>query len=131
MLALGYWFLPPRNKYVLVALAYFPYIALAWYDWIYACKHHFGPTYLAHFYAWAKPQNSSQIKIYKHWAPDILRNVQFVDAAVVIGLILLWPRFRDWQPQKMDTEEEKSAKTLALGALGLTIAMFVYLRLYM
>jgi hypothetical protein len=68
LLAGGYWYLPSRNKYVLAALAYFPYLALAWYDWIYACQH--GPTYLAHFYSWAKPQGSRQIQIYKNWAPE-------------------------------------------------------------
>ena len=128
-LSTTYWFLPPRNKYVLIAFAYFPYLALAWYDWIYACQHNFGPTYLAHFYSWAKPQNSSQIKIYKNWAPEIKRKVQFVDIGVAIGLLLLLPSFIEWKPKKMTEEEESSAKNLATALLILTVGVFVYLRL--
>ena len=92
LLASGYWYLPSRNKYVLIALAYFPYLALAWYDWIYACQHNFGPTYLANFYSWAKPQGSSQIKSYKNWAPEIKRKVELVDIAVAVALLLLLPQ---------------------------------------
>ena len=91
LLASGYWYLPSRNKYVLAALAYFPYLTLAWYDWIYACQHNFGPTYLAHFYSWAKPKGSRQIQIYKNWAPDIKHKVQYVDISIALLLLVLLP----------------------------------------
>jgi hypothetical protein len=131
LLASGYWFLPSRNKWVLVALAYFPYLALAWYDWIYACQHNFGPTYLAHFYSWAKPQKSRQIQIYKNWDPKIKARVLSADIFIAGGLLLLVPSFLAWKPAKMSPDEEKRAKSRALGALFFVIAVFAVLRIYM
>jgi len=130
MLAAGYWFLPSRNKYVLVALAYFPYLALAWYDWIYSCKHNFGPTYLANFYSWAKPQNSSQIQIYKNWDPAIKNKVNMVDIVVGLSLLIALPFFLRWQPKARTPEEEKRAKDLSVVLLVLVVGGFAYLRLY-
>jgi len=130
LLASGYWFLPPRNKWVLISLAYFPYLAIAWYDWIYACQHNFGPTYLAHFYAWAKPQNSRQVKIYKNWDPKIKYRVQSADIAVAAGLLLLIPSFLSWKPEKMTAEEERRAKVRGIGVLVIVVLWFAYLRLY-
>jgi hypothetical protein len=127
-LASGYWFLPSRNKYVLIALAYFPYLALAWYDWIYACQHNFGPTYLAHFYSWAKPQNSRQIVAYKNWAPSIKNKVLAVDVVLALSLLLLLPSFLSWKPKKKTDEEERQANNIAIGALIVVLLVFVWLR---
>lgn len=44
MLAGGYWFLPPKNYFVLFFLLWFPYIAMAWYDYMYECRDKLGPT---------------------------------------------------------------------------------------
>ncbi len=38
LLAGGYWYLPKRRVWILVALLYFPYLALAWYDYYYKCQ---------------------------------------------------------------------------------------------
>lgn len=38
LLAGGYWYLPQRRLWILVALLYFPYLALAWYDYYYDCR---------------------------------------------------------------------------------------------
>ncbi len=129
LLASGYWYLPARNKYVLVALLYFPYLAMAWYDWIYACKHNFGPTYLAHFYSWAKPQNSKQIEIYKKWAPSIKKTVQNVDIAVVVCLLILLPFFLTWKPRLMTEREKQSAENRVIFIFLIIIGLFAYLRL--
>lgn len=129
-LATGYWFLPPRNKWVLIGLSYFPYLALAWYDWIYACQHNFGPTYLAHFYSWAKPQKSRQIMIYKNWDPRIKQQVAAVDIIIGLTLLLLLPMFLSWKPKAMTPEEEKKAKDRAVLVFILVIILFAYLRLY-
>ena len=130
-LAASYWFLPPRNKWVLLALSYFPYLALAWYDWIYACQHNFGPTYLAHFYSWAKPQSSSQIEIYKNWIPSIKLKVQLVDLTIAIILALLIPTFLHWKPAKhLSSKEEETSKTYGLVLFGLVLAVLLYLRLF-
>ena len=40
----GYWFLPPKNFWVLFFLLWFPYIAIAWYDYSYNCRDKLGPT---------------------------------------------------------------------------------------
>jgi hypothetical protein len=38
ILAGGYWYLPPKNLWILAFLIWFPYIALAWYDYSYKCQ---------------------------------------------------------------------------------------------
>jgi len=40
----GYWYLPPKNIYILFFLLWLPYIALAWYDYSYDCKYKMMPT---------------------------------------------------------------------------------------
>jgi hypothetical protein len=44
VLAGGYWYLPHKNLWVLLFLLWFPYIALAWYDYGYDCKNKLEPT---------------------------------------------------------------------------------------
>lgn len=44
ILAGGYWYLPPKNLWVLAFLIWFPYIALAWYDYMYKCQDKLKPT---------------------------------------------------------------------------------------
>lgn len=38
ILAGGYWYLPQKNKLILLFLLWAPYIALAWYDYAYNCQ---------------------------------------------------------------------------------------------
>ena len=98
VLAIGYWFLPKRNKWVLLALLYFPYLALAWYDHWYVCKRNMGPTYLSLFYWWGKPHNSTQIKQYKNWNPIIKNKVFMVDMILLVVGVVLFPIFLRWKP---------------------------------
>ena len=44
IVALNYWYLPARNPYVLAAMLYMPYLALAWYDYYYSCDTRMDPT---------------------------------------------------------------------------------------
>ena len=44
LLAGGYWLLPHKNYFVLFFLLWFPYIAMAWYDYMYECRNKLGPT---------------------------------------------------------------------------------------
>ena len=44
VLAAGYWYLPHKNPWILAFLIWFPYIALAWYDWSYQCQDKLQPT---------------------------------------------------------------------------------------
>jgi hypothetical protein len=127
MLSAGYWFLPSKNKFVLLSLSYFPYLILAWYDYLYKCQHNFGPTYLANFYAWAKPQSSSQIKIYKNWDPRIKFRVLAVDLCVLGLLIYLGTKFFSWTP-KQDDPNSSTSKLVGYIFLGLVIVSLLYLR---
>lgn len=44
LIAGGYWYAPPKNKYILAFLLWLPYVALAWYDYSYDCKDKMLPT---------------------------------------------------------------------------------------
>lgn len=98
-LAGGYWFLPKKNKWILLSLLYFPYILLAYYDHWYDCRRNMGPTYLAMFYHWIKPQESKQIKDFKNWCPEIKRKVFMIDIIILLGALLLVPSFLKWKPK--------------------------------
>lgn len=98
VLAGGYWFLPPKNKWVLLALLYFPYLILAWYDYYYACKRNLGPTYLALFYKDLKPKESEQIKTYENWCPKWKQRVLIIDIILLVILLALAVPFWKWNP---------------------------------
>jgi len=98
-LASGYWFLPKKNKWILLALLYFPYILLAYYDHWYDCRRNMGPTYLAMFYHWAKPQDSKQINDFKNWCPEIRKKVLMIDFVILLGGLFLLPMFMKWKPK--------------------------------
>lgn len=97
-LAAGYWFLPRRNKWVLLAILYATYLALAWYDHIYACERTFGPTYLRSFYSWAKPSDSPQNEAYRNLCAEADRRIRAVDIAVLAALAMGAPAFFKWKP---------------------------------
>ena len=108
----GYWYLPPRNKWVLLAIVYFTYLALAWYDHRYDCPRQLGPSYLAHFYAFAKPTHSAQIKTYRHWCPETARRILVVDMVVLVILLALAPIFWRWQHNGAFEENDTSRVVL-------------------
>ena len=97
-LMVGYWYLPHHNKWVLLALLYFPYLVLAWYDYYFVCERNMGPTYLSLFYWWAKPKESQQIKDYNNWDPVIKRKVLMVDMFILVVAVLCVPSFLKWKP---------------------------------
>lgn len=98
-----YWFLPPRNKYILVFLFWLPYLIMAIYDDIYSCNRAFGPTYLRLFYEIPKrllAPGTKQDKAYKNWCPKHSRKVFFIDVIVAIVLIIFYfTFFRHWNPK--------------------------------
>ena len=98
VLSIGYWVLPKKNKWILLVLLYVPYIVLAYYDHYYKCERNMGPTYLALFYWWAKPQDSKQIKDYKEWDPKIKKKVLIIDLILLAGGIAIIPFFLKWKP---------------------------------
>lgn len=44
LMAGGYWYLPSKNVWILLLLLWLPYVALAWYDFTYACADGLKPT---------------------------------------------------------------------------------------
>jgi hypothetical protein len=89
---------PQRNKWVLALCLYLPYIILAIYDYHFDCtRNKFGPTFLANFYAWAKPLHSDQIEVYKNWHPKWKSLINKVDAAVLLVLLIVTPFFLQWK----------------------------------
>ena len=44
LIAGGYWYLPHRNLWVLLFLLWSPYLAMAWYDYMYQCQDKLEPT---------------------------------------------------------------------------------------
>jgi len=89
LISMGYWYLPKRNKWVMLALLYFPYIIMAWYDSIYNCtRNRLGPTFLGSFYYWAKPSKSN-----KEWHPKWKNMIFYTDMLILALAIYYIPRF--------------------------------------
>lgn len=40
----GYWFIPPKNVWVLIFLLWLPYVGMSWYDYLYDCRDKMKPT---------------------------------------------------------------------------------------
>ena len=94
-----YWYLPYRNKYVLLFILYSTYLAIAYYDFIYDCRRgQFGPTFLRTYYEWAKPRKSKQNIIYSNLCPENERIILIVDIAVFIMILFITPHFIRWKP---------------------------------
>ena len=92
--------LPQKNKWVFAMCLYLPYIILAIYDYQFNCTHNkFGPTFLANFYAWAKPLHSEQIEIYKKWHPKWVSLIRNVDIVILLVILILTPMFLQWNPK--------------------------------
>jgi hypothetical protein len=88
LIAGGYWYLPPKNTAVLVALLYFPYLALAWYDYVYKCEYKLQPTIFP-FGRWLylpfKPKEYQEA--YENLAPEAKDSIAKWDR--FFGLVLL------------------------------------------
>jgi nicotinamide riboside transporter PnuC len=97
--ALLYWFLPARNKWVLLLILYAVYLLIAWYDHLYSCvASPLRPTFLYGFYGWAKPAPYRQA--YATWQPETKRLVRRVDVGLAVVLLALSPLFLRWQPEQ-------------------------------
>ena len=99
ILAGGYWYLPPKNKWVLAFILYATYLAIAWYD-AYLCERTLTPSYLRHFYEWAKPAKLKQSQMYQNLCPEAERKILIVDILLFVALLALLPTFLKWTPQK-------------------------------
>jgi len=95
--ALLYWFLPAKNKWVLLGILFAVYLCIAWYDHWYGCSTNpLRPTFLYSFYGWAKPEPYR--RAYRNWQPDTKQLVLAVDAGIAMLLLLILPAFLRWKP---------------------------------
>jgi hypothetical protein len=83
ILAGGYWTLPHKNKWVLAFLLWFPYIALAWYDYSYDCKDKLKPT-LVPFgrYIWLPFKPPGYKEEFNKLDPDQIKDMDTMDHLV-------------------------------------------------
>jgi hypothetical protein len=94
---LFYWFAPSKNKWILAAILYFTYLALAWYDHFYGCTNNsLKPTFLYSFYGALKPKDYRQE--YARWKPGTKRLVASVDVGIALLLLAGFPFFLKWNP---------------------------------
>ena len=93
-----YWWAPPKNKFILVGILYFTYLALAYYDVWYECQRNLKPTFLAYLYSWAKPKGKQRDE-WESWPESLKRKIRFWDTVVIAIIISLTPAFIAWQPK--------------------------------
>lgn len=98
LLAIFYWYAPPKNKWILLFILYTTYLGIAWYD-EYLCERVLTPSYLRHFYEWAKPRGSMQSKTYKNLCPEPERKILIVDTILALLGLLFLPYFLKWNPK--------------------------------
>lgn len=84
ILAGGYWFAPHKNLWVLAFLIWFPYIALAWYDYSYNCQDKLGPT-LVPFgrYIWLPFKPPGYKKAFDELPPEQIQAMKTLDHLVL------------------------------------------------
>jgi hypothetical protein len=93
----GYWYLPPKNFWVLFFLIWFPYIALAWYDYSYNCRDKLGPTVVPfgrYFWLPFKPQGyKDEFNKMADQQIQVMNKVDhLVGWSVLIGVLIVFLR---------------------------------------
>lgn len=93
LIAGGYWYLPHKSIPVLVALLYFPYLAMAWYDYVYQCNYKLQPTIFP-FGRWLylpfKPQEYKDA--YENLSEDSKNKIAQWDRfflLILVGIVLI------------------------------------------
>jgi hypothetical protein len=99
LLAGGYWFLPHKNAWVLFFLLWFPYIAMAWYDYMYDCRTKLGPTIVPFGrYIWLPFKPPSYQDQFNKMSESQIQAMNRVDHLVgwtiVVGLVVLLFRLK-------------------------------------
>ena len=83
ILAAGYWYLPHKNPWVLAFLIWFPYIALAWYDWTYKCQDKLQPTIVPFGrYVWLPFKPPGYKEAFNELPPDKIEAMNKLDHLV-------------------------------------------------
>ena len=85
ILAGGYWFAPHKNLWILSYLIWFPYLALAWYDYVYKCQNKLKPT-LVPFgrYLWLPFKPPDYKEEFNHLPPEKIQGM------ILLDHLLLW-----------------------------------------
>jgi hypothetical protein len=100
LIAGGYWYLPQKNLWVLLFLLWFPYIALAWYDYSYNCRNKLAPTVVPFGrYIWLPFKPQAYKDEFNKLADDQIQVMNRVDhlvgwSGVILLLGLLLARLR-------------------------------------
>ena len=92
LLAGGYWYLPYRKIWIFLFLLWFPYVALAWYDYSYDCQNKLGPTAVPFGrYIWLPFKPAGYKKAFNELPPEKIETMNKVDHVagwtILIGLL--------------------------------------------
>lgn len=89
-ICLGYWFLPSKSILILIFLLWFPYIALAWYDYSYQCIDKMQPTIIPfgrYIFLPFKPEGYK--KQYKKLPKSAIRAMNTLDHITAWTLLII------------------------------------------
>lgn len=90
LLAGGYWFLPHKNILVLLLLLWFPYIAMAWYDYSYKCQDKLKPTVVPFGrYIWLPFKPQAYKDEFKKLSSETIKEMDHVDTWTLAFIVLL------------------------------------------
>jgi hypothetical protein len=90
----GYWFLPAKNKGILLFLFWAPYIAMTYYDYLYDCQNKLAPTPIPFGrYIWLPFKPEGYKEAFKDLSPEQIATMDQVDhvagwSAAIAGLTL-------------------------------------------
>ena len=90
VLALGYWFAPSKNIWILFLLLWLPYISLAWYDYMYECKQQMSPTLIPfgrYIFLPFKPK--SYKKEFSELPPEAISDMDKLDDATAWTIFII------------------------------------------
>ena len=94
ILAGGYWYLPHKNPWVLSFLIWFPYIALAWYDYSYKCQDKLLPTIIPFGrYIWLPFKPPGYKEEFNKLTPEtigIMNKVDHITGWTILSVGLAW-----------------------------------------
>ena len=94
VLAAGYWYLPPKNLWVLAFLIWFPYIALAWYDWSYNCQDKLQPTIVPFGrYVWLPfkpPGYKEEFNQLPHDKIEAMNKIDHIAGWTLVAGLIIW-----------------------------------------
>jgi len=100
ILALFYWYAPPKNVYVLAFILWSVYIAISYYDYAYHCEDKLKPTIVPFGrYIWLPFKPKEYQQEYKNLPPEAKRDMDTLDHittyTIIIGVVfyILWVLF--------------------------------------